>query len=444
MAQQTRPCTVLIAGGGIAGLALAVMLEKHGIGYTLLEAYPEIVAPAGAGICMLPHGLRILDQLGCYEALVSKVQDVMEIMSYRDQKGEELVTLDGFTVKNVERHGYSTLWVGRRELLQVMYDCIRDKAKLLTKKRVESVRQLDNGIEVTTADGSVYRGDILVGTDGVHSQVRKEMVRHATEQGIAEDYAEEHKIPAKYECLFGASTAVPGIPRGYLAFGVNEGFSNVIGTGPKGRVYWFVTRKMDKTYFGSDTPKFTKGNEERFVREHWDDQITADVRFSDLYKAKQDVIHTPLREFVYRKWHLNRMIVLGDASHKMTPVLGQGGNQALETVAALTNSLMAALKRPNSNRLSMSEIDGIFTEVQELRSPRVEKMMVESHEQQCMHALETPELREVMLHQFPQMAADLVPTFWDATIAPAVSIKTLPVPKRERTVPFEDEIRAKL
>jgi 2-polyprenyl-6-methoxyphenol hydroxylase-like FAD-dependent oxidoreductase len=74
---------------------------------------------------------------------------------------------------------------------------------------------------------------------------------------------------------------------------------------------------MDKTYFGSDIPKFTKGDEERFVRAHWDDQITADVRFSDLYKAKQDVIHTPLREFVYRKWHLDRMIVLGDASHKV-------------------------------------------------------------------------------------------------------------------------------
>jgi 2-polyprenyl-6-methoxyphenol hydroxylase-like FAD-dependent oxidoreductase len=75
-----------------------------------------------------------------------------------------------------------------------MCDCISDKSKLLTNKRVETVRQLDKGIEVTTADGSVYRGDILVGTDGVHSQVRKEMVRHATERGIAEDYAEEDSM----------------------------------------------------------------------------------------------------------------------------------------------------------------------------------------------------------------------------------------------------------
>jgi 2-polyprenyl-6-methoxyphenol hydroxylase-like FAD-dependent oxidoreductase len=128
----------------------------------------------------------------------------------------------------------------------------------------------------------------------------------------------------------------------------------------------------------------------------------------------------------------------------MTPVLGQGGNQALETVAALTNSLIAALKRPNSNRLTVSEIDGIFAEVQELRAPRALTMMKESHQRQCMDGLETPELKEVMLHQFPQMAAEIVPAFWDATITPAVSIKTLPVPKRGRSVPFEDEIRAKL
>jgi 2-polyprenyl-6-methoxyphenol hydroxylase-like FAD-dependent oxidoreductase len=75
-----------------------------------------------------------------------------------------------------------------------MYDCINDKSKLLTNKRVESVRQLDNCIEVITADGSVYHGDILIGTDGVHSQVRKEMVRHATEQGLAQDYDEENSM----------------------------------------------------------------------------------------------------------------------------------------------------------------------------------------------------------------------------------------------------------
>ncbi|KAL2847550.1 monooxygenase [Aspergillus pseudoustus] len=438
-----RPCKVLIAGGGISGLALAAMLEKSGVDFILLEAYSQIVAQAGAGIYMLPNGLRILDQLGGYDALVSKV-DFADFMNYRDQSGEVIVTINGWATSMIERYGYPSLWVGRRELLQSLYDCISDKSKLLTDKRVATVRHLDDAVEVTTTDGSTYHGDILVGTDGVHSRVRQEMVRHATEQGVAQDYTEDHKIPAKYECLFGASTAVAGIPRGYLGFGVNEGFSYIIGTGPEDRVYWCLTEKMDRTLFGTDIPKFSKEDEDRFVDKHLNDKITADVRLADLYKAKLDAIHTPLREFVYGNWHLDRMIVLGDATHKMTPILGQGGNQALETVAAMTNSLMAALKLPGSKTLSKLEIDGMFDQVQTLRAPRASKMMRESHRRQCLDGLETPELAEMMFHKFPQIAQDLAAAFWNAALPPAVSVQSLPIPPKKKSVPFDDEIRAKL
>ncbi|KIA75410.1 monooxygenase [Aspergillus ustus] len=440
---RLRPCKVLIAGGGISGLALAAMLEKNGVDFILLEAYSELVAQAGAGIYMLPNGLRILDQLGGYDALASKV-DFAEVVNYRDQSGELIVAIDDWANGMIERYGYPSLWVGRRELLQSLYDCMSDKSKLLTDKRVASVRHFEDAVEVTTTDGSTYRGDILVGTDGVHSRVRQEMVRHATEQGVAHNYTEDHKIPAKYECLFGASTAVAGIPRGYLGFGVNQGFSYIIGTGPEDRVYWCLTEKMDTTLYGDDIPRFSKEDEERFVEKHWNDNITVDIRLEDLYKTKLDAIHTPLREFVYSKWHLDRMIVLGDATHKMTPILGQGGNQALETVAAMTNSLMAALKLPSSKRLSKVEIDNMFAEVQTLRAPRAAKMMKESHRRQCRDGMETPELAEVMLHKFPQIAPDLAAAFWSAALPPAVSVNSLPMPPKKKSVPFDDEIRAKL
>lgn len=84
-----RPCKIIIAGGGIGGLTLALIFDKLGIDYTLLEAYPDIVSKAGAGICMLPFGLRILDQLGCYEELL-KHGDPVETMGVRNSKGEAL------------------------------------------------------------------------------------------------------------------------------------------------------------------------------------------------------------------------------------------------------------------------------------------------------------------------------------------------------------------
>lgn len=60
---------VIIAGGGIAGLTLAIMLERFDIDYVILEAYSKIAPPVGASVGLFPNGLRILDQLGCYDEI---------------------------------------------------------------------------------------------------------------------------------------------------------------------------------------------------------------------------------------------------------------------------------------------------------------------------------------------------------------------------------------
>jgi 2-polyprenyl-6-methoxyphenol hydroxylase-like FAD-dependent oxidoreductase len=66
-------------------------------------------------------------------------------------------------------------------VLKVLYDGIKDKTKVLTKKRVQNVELTDGGVTVKTADGSAYKGDILIGADGIHSSVRGEMWRLANE-----------------------------------------------------------------------------------------------------------------------------------------------------------------------------------------------------------------------------------------------------------------------
>lgn len=67
-------------------------------------------------------------------------------------------------------------------VLQVLYDNIKDKKKVLTKKRVQKVEISDDGVLVQTSDGSFFTGDILVAADGIHSTVRGEMWRIANEQ----------------------------------------------------------------------------------------------------------------------------------------------------------------------------------------------------------------------------------------------------------------------
>lgn len=68
---------VIIAGGSIAGLTLAHALENAGIDFALLEARGDLAPQVGASIVLLPNGLRIMDQLGCYEDIAVAMEPLL-------------------------------------------------------------------------------------------------------------------------------------------------------------------------------------------------------------------------------------------------------------------------------------------------------------------------------------------------------------------------------
>lgn len=67
---------VAIVGGGIAGVTLALALEKLGVRYALLEARGSLESDRGAGIGLQPNGMRILDQLGVLDEIEQHTTDL--------------------------------------------------------------------------------------------------------------------------------------------------------------------------------------------------------------------------------------------------------------------------------------------------------------------------------------------------------------------------------
>lgn len=102
---------------------------------------------------------------------------------------------------------------------------------------------------------------------------------------------------------------------------IGDHFSWLILTGPGCRVYWFLFAGLDKTYYGDDIPRFNKGDEEKLVKEHWNDTINKTVKFGDLYARRTSSVLTALPEYVFKKWHFKRIITIGDAAHKVTLLL---------------------------------------------------------------------------------------------------------------------------
>lgn len=78
---------------------------------------------------------------------------------------------------NLQRFGYVVCALPRQRLIQLLYDHLPDKSVVHAGKsgKVITANQTDKGVELFTEDGSIYRGDLVVGCDGIHSKLRGEM-----------------------------------------------------------------------------------------------------------------------------------------------------------------------------------------------------------------------------------------------------------------------------
>lgn len=90
----THNFKVLIAGGSIAGLVLANILEQLGVDFLVLEAYPEIAPQVGASIGFFPNGCRILDQIGCYDDIQAKLDESLSDMYFKSEQGISLSSVE--------------------------------------------------------------------------------------------------------------------------------------------------------------------------------------------------------------------------------------------------------------------------------------------------------------------------------------------------------------
>jgi 2-polyprenyl-6-methoxyphenol hydroxylase-like FAD-dependent oxidoreductase len=93
---------VVIGGGSITGLTLANMLQLYDIDYVVLEGYGDIAPQVGASIGMLPHGNRILDQLGLYQKIL-ELCPPLDSFHFRDDTGKVICEFRGMNHSMHER-----------------------------------------------------------------------------------------------------------------------------------------------------------------------------------------------------------------------------------------------------------------------------------------------------------------------------------------------------
>jgi 2-polyprenyl-6-methoxyphenol hydroxylase-like FAD-dependent oxidoreductase len=443
---STRPSQfrVLIAGGGIAGLTLANALQHANIDYLLLEARDEFTPQLGASIGLGPNGSRILDQLGCYDEIMENTVPLDYTGSRRSDGRYIRPKTDGFRLVQA-RANYCMCFLDRQTVLRILAEHVKDVKKRLLNKRIVRADEHDRGVTVACADGSTYEGDVLVGADGVHSIVRKEMWRAVDLKSPGEISDEEKSsMFAEYRCIYAISTPIPGLPSREFAVTFKKDVTPIVITSRNERVYWFLIEKMPHVHRYGKIPRFAKADAEALVAKHLDIPLTPDgkVTVCDLWKNRVTYSIVPLEEAYYKHWSFGRFVCLGDSIHKMTPNMGAGGNSAIEGVAALANELHSMLDQ-NRNSVAPIPIENIrkaLLSYQKTRHTRAFATVRASNYVTRFHALRGF-LENLLAHYLMPFAGDLLVDLASDSWIGSMRIEYLPIPQRSLrgTMPFNPE-----
>ncbi|KAG0333142.1 hypothetical protein BG000_009441 [Podila horticola] len=304
---------VLISGGGIGGLTLALLLHKANIPFLVLERAKEI-KPLGSAIVLGSTVSPLFIQLGIFDEFVKrgKVHHRVQMVN------EDLTPEHNMEVEWLkEAVGYSEYVISRPDLYDILFNSIpRDRIRL--GKRVLSFDQNENSVMVRCSDNSAYHGDILVGADGAYSAVRQnlyKMLKVDKKLPKSDDVA----LPFSCVCLVGQTIPLDPEEFPHMKEGHSQ-FHTVLGISTMCTAAEALARdvRVFKVPGGKDGRVRTLGEYVDKTPSHLLSKVM-------------------LEEIVFDTWYGGRTVLLGDACHKMSPAGGSGAITAIHDAVTLAN-----------------------------------------------------------------------------------------------------------
>ncbi len=341
---------VLIAGGGIGGLSAAIALLQRGFDVEVFEQAPEL-REFGAGIQISPNGNRALHSLGVFEALheLANPSDSKEIRLWNTGKTWKLFDL-GNTV--IERYGFPYMTVFRPDLLRVLGDEVRrlKRDAVHLNARCVGVRQTADRAELELADGRTFKGDVLVGADGVHSRIRAALFG-------PDDTLFSGMIA--WRALIPMQALPDHFKRSVAVNWVGPGGHVVHYPIQSGKLMNFVGTLEGCTWEGPPWSTSTTADEALRAFAGWHDDVRTMLSHAPAV-TKWALCGRPFLD----NWVNGRATLLGDACHATLPFLAQGAVHSIEDGVVLARCLKA-----------YDDVPQALARFDELRRPRTYRMV---------------------------------------------------------------------
>lgn len=310
---------VVIIGAGMGGLTTGIALKKFGHQVRIFEQTEKIL-PVGAAISLWSNGVKCLNYLGLTEK-IAKLGGQMDDLAYVDGLTGDVMTQFSL-LPLIEEVGQRPYPVARADLQNMLMDEFGRDQIYLGKKMV-SLEDKADYVEVHFADGSSTQADLLIGADGTHSltrtyvlgqQVQRRYAGYVNWNGLVE--ISEELAPAQQWTTY-----------------VGEGKRASLMPVADGKFYFFLDVPLPAG-LDNNRDEYKKLLKQYFV--DWCQPVQQLIERLDPQKTNRVEIHDiePFTQF-----YKGRVVILGDAAHSTTPDIGQGGCQAMEDAIYLARSL---------------------------------------------------------------------------------------------------------
>lgn len=314
---------ILVVGAGIGGLTAALALRRAGFDAHVYEQ-ASVLREVGAGVAISPNAVKVLHYVGLAETLRG-VAVISHSMDTRDWRSGALLGRVPLAEEAVRRWGAPFYHLHRADLHDALRNALGNEHITLGAHCV-GVEQSDSEVTVHFADGRSAQGDLLIGSDGIHSEVRK-YVAGADRAAWANQVSWRGLAPASLGQAIGLEV------RHHSFWGPRQQFVCFYVAGGR-LVNWVANTQSDDEWHEESWSSHGDRDKVLALYKGWHSQVLALISGTERV-FKWALFDRPPLE----KWTVGRVTLLGDAAHPMLPYMAQGASQSIEDAFVLTKSL---------------------------------------------------------------------------------------------------------